>query len=81
MAFEEATKILGHHDAVEEFLTCGIWPLSGDWDFVVEKTESPLSKVTIPMLKVTDIIALQEMGPPFKASIASAAKQLVGNYN
>jgi hypothetical protein len=30
MSFEEATKIIGGHDAVEEFLACDILPLSDD---------------------------------------------------
>jgi hypothetical protein len=28
MDFMEATAIIGVRDAVDEFLTCGIWPLS-----------------------------------------------------
>jgi hypothetical protein len=27
-AFIEVTSIIGVHDAVEEILTCGLWPLS-----------------------------------------------------
>jgi hypothetical protein len=30
MAFEEATKIFGGRDTVEEFLAYGIWPLNED---------------------------------------------------
>jgi hypothetical protein len=32
-AFVEATSIIGGHDAVEEFLTCGLWPLSENFGF------------------------------------------------
>jgi hypothetical protein len=56
LAFEESTKIIGGCNAVKDFLAYDIWPLSDVWDFKVEKMESLLSKVTMPMLKVTAII-------------------------
>jgi hypothetical protein len=64
-----------------EFLVYGIWPLSGGWEFEVEKTELPLLNITVPMPKVTAIIAEQEMEASFDARIASATNQSVGNYN
>jgi hypothetical protein len=63
LAIEEAAKIIGDHDAVEE------------------KMESPLSKVTVPMLKVIVVIGERETKAVFKARIATAANQLVGNYS
>jgi hypothetical protein len=47
--FVEATSIIGGHDAVEEFLTCGLWPLSEKFGFEVETKECPQSKVVVPM--------------------------------
>jgi hypothetical protein len=46
IAFTEATTIIGGRDAVEEFLTCGIWPLSDNWEFEVEMMESPHKKLS-----------------------------------
>jgi hypothetical protein len=74
MAFTEATAIIRGRDVVEEFLACGIWPLSEGWEYEVETKESPLSKVVV----VTLIIGKEEMGWPW---IAAAANQLVGNYS
>jgi hypothetical protein len=34
---------------VEEFLTCGLWPLSEKFGFEVETKECPQSKVVVPM--------------------------------
>jgi hypothetical protein len=45
---------------------CGIWRLSEGWEVEVEMRESPLSKVVMPMLKVTAIIRKQEVGHPSK---------------
>jgi hypothetical protein len=80
-AFVEATSIIGGHDTVEEFLACGLWPLSEKFGFKVETKESPLSKVVVPMPQVTPIIRAQEPGAAFEAWIANAANLLVGNYN
>jgi hypothetical protein len=56
MALTEATTIIGGHDDVEEFLACGVWPLSLGWEFEVEMKEIPLTKVVVPMPKVTPVI-------------------------
>jgi hypothetical protein len=48
-SFIEATSIIGSHDAVEEFLACGLWPLSEKFGFEVEMKDTPLSKVVVPM--------------------------------
>jgi hypothetical protein len=55
-AFAEATSNIGGCDVVEEFLACGIWPLSKSYKFEVERKETPLSKVMVPMPKVTPTI-------------------------
>jgi hypothetical protein len=41
-AFTEAALIIGGHDAVEEFLACGLWPLSEKFGFKVEMKETLL---------------------------------------
>jgi hypothetical protein len=81
MAFEEAAKIIGGCNAIEEFLTNDIWPLSDDWDLEVERTEAPLLKVTVPMPKVAMMIGEQEMGAMFEMRIACTVNCLVGNYS
>jgi hypothetical protein len=60
VAFIEAASIIGGRDAVEEFLACGMWPLSEKFGFRVEMKEAPMSKVVVPMPKVTPIIGVQE---------------------
>jgi hypothetical protein len=47
MAFEEATKIIGGCDAVEEFLACNILLLNENWSLEVRRAEAPLSKVKV----------------------------------
>jgi hypothetical protein len=79
-AFAEVTSIIGGHDAMEEFHTCGLWPLS-EKKFNVETNESPLSKDVVPMPQVDIFIGTQESQAEFEARIASAANLLVGNYN
>jgi hypothetical protein len=48
---------------------------------VVETKKTPLSKVVVPMLKVTPIIGTKESEADFELQIINAAILLVGNYN
>jgi hypothetical protein len=48
-AFVEATSLIGNHNAMEEFLASGLWPLGQQFGFDVETKESPLSKVIVLM--------------------------------
>jgi hypothetical protein len=80
-AFIEATSIIGGHDAVEEFLTSGLWPLSEKFGFKVVMKESPLSKVMVPMPQFDTVIRTEEPGDKFEARIVNVVNLLVGNYN
>jgi hypothetical protein len=80
-AFVEVTSIIRSHDAIEEFLTCCLWPLSEKFGFDVEMKETPLSKVVVPMPRVTIVIGAQEPGDEFEVRIVNVANLLVGNYN
>jgi hypothetical protein len=44
-AFVEVTSIIGSRDAVEEFLACGLWPLSEKFGIEVETKETPCQKL------------------------------------
>jgi hypothetical protein len=66
VAFIEAAWIIGGHNAIEEFLDCGLWPLSEKFCFTVETKETPLLKVVVPMPQVAPIIGAQELGSTFK---------------
>jgi hypothetical protein len=66
---------------MEEFLACGLWPISEKFDFEVEAKESPLSKDVVSMPQVTPVIEAQEPGAAFEARIVNAVNLLVGNYN
>jgi hypothetical protein len=80
VAFAEAASIIGRRNAVEEFLACDIWPLSENCKFEVERKETPLSKVMVPMLKVTPTIGKQKLEEAFEGRIVCVANLLVGNY-
>jgi hypothetical protein len=79
-AFIKAASIIEGHDIVEEFLACNIWPLSESCEFEVERKETPLSKVMMPMPNVTPTIGKQKSEAAFKAWIVATANLLVGNY-
>jgi hypothetical protein len=79
--FVEATSIIGDCDAVEEFLACGLWALSEKFGFKVERKESPLSKVVVPMPQVDTVIGTEESRAEFEAHIMNVVNLLVGKYN
>jgi hypothetical protein len=81
LAFEGATKIIGGRDAIKEFLTCIILPVSDNWSFEVERAEAPLAKVIIPLSKVPTDMGEQEMDAEFEVRVAKAANHLVVNYS
>jgi hypothetical protein len=68
-AFVDSMTIIGSHDAVEEFLAYGIWPLSNSCGFEVETKETPLSRVIVPMPKVTLAIGAKEIESVFETWI------------
>jgi hypothetical protein len=75
------TSTIEGHDTVEEFLACGLLPLSENFGFQVERKESPLSKAMVPMPQVNPIIRAQGPEADFVAWIVNATNLLVGNYN
>jgi hypothetical protein len=48
-AFIEVASLIGGRNVVKEFLASGLWPLGQQFGFQVERKESPLSKVLVPM--------------------------------
>jgi hypothetical protein len=81
VAFTEATSIIGGCGVVEEFLARGIWLLPEKCEFEAKMKVTPLSKVMVPMPKVTPTIGNQESEAAIKAQIVGATNLLVCNYN
>jgi hypothetical protein len=81
VAFIEATSLIGDRDAVEEFLTSGLWPLGQQFGFEVETKESPLSKVIVPMPQIMTTIEQWESEAKFVERIENATNELVGQYD
>jgi hypothetical protein len=73
VAFIEATSIISGRDAVEKFLPYSIWPLSDSCDFDVVMKERPLSKVMVPMPKITPAIGAKETEATFETWISPPA--------
>jgi hypothetical protein len=51
-AFVWASKCIGGRDAVEEFMSCGVWPLATAVNFEqVRVSLTPISKLKVPLLR------------------------------
>jgi hypothetical protein len=77
MAFEEATKIIGGHDAAEEYLVYGILRLSDVWSPEMERMEAPLLKVIVSLPTVAVMIGEKEAKAAFEVRIAITARQSI----
>jgi hypothetical protein len=67
-------------DVQGKFLACSIWPLSKTFEFGVDRKETPLSKVMVPMPNVAPIIGRQESEAAFETWIMDTTCLLVGNH-
>jgi hypothetical protein len=80
-AFIRVTTNIGGHDVVEEYLVCGVWPLSATWDLSdVEEAEAPLLKVMVPLPKVFAMKGSKEKDHEFVMRVCVGANKLVGSY-
>jgi hypothetical protein len=61
-AFIEAASIIGGHDTVEEFLACGMWPLSEKFCFEVETKETPCQRLWCRYLKLPPLLGGKSRG-------------------
>jgi uncharacterized alpha/beta hydrolase family protein len=66
---------------VEEFPSSILWPLSQQFGFEVETMESLLSKVIVPMPRITTAIWQRESESTFVAWIEKVVNELDGRYN
>jgi hypothetical protein len=52
VAFVKGTRSIGRWDAVEEYMACGLFPLSSSFGLgKIDDGETPVSKINLPMLK------------------------------
>jgi hypothetical protein len=82
VAFVQATKFIGGHDAVEEFIACGMYPLvvSADFDRVAMRT-TLVSKLKVPLPKFTAVRKDDdEDDVQFLARVELEAEGIVGSY-
>jgi hypothetical protein len=57
VAFVNTTCSIGSRDAVEEYLACRLFPLSAGFGFrEMEDEETPVSKITLPLLVVGTLL-------------------------
>jgi hypothetical protein len=81
VAFIKATHCIGARDVVEEFMACGLSPLSTNFGLgeVVDR-ETPVSKLHLPLLEFPIARLPNEMNDHFRARVELAAENIVGSY-
>jgi hypothetical protein len=54
VAFIQASQCIGGRDAVEEFVSCGVWPLAAGVNFEQVKVGvTPVSKLKVPSTQIS----------------------------
>jgi hypothetical protein len=80
-AFISACKNIGGRDAVEEFVSCGVWPLSAGVDFEQVKVNlTPVSQLKVPLPNVPLSREDGEDDAQILARVKQEARNIVGGY-
>jgi hypothetical protein len=80
-AFVWASQNIGGRDVVEEFLSCGVWPLSAGVDFEHVKVDfTPVSRLKISLPNFPLRHEGEEDGAWFLVRVEQEARNIVGGY-
>jgi hypothetical protein len=81
VAFVKATPAIGGWDAVEEYMACGLFPLSTSFNFgKIAVGETLVSKLTIPLPDFSVARRLEETNVGFRARVELAVVNVIGWY-
>jgi hypothetical protein len=81
VAFVRATCTIGSRDAVEEYMACGLFPLSASFGLVkIVEGEMPVSKLVVPMPLFPIARLPEETNDGFMARVELAAANVIGQY-
>jgi hypothetical protein len=80
-AFVWASKCITGQDAVEEFVSCGVWPLAAGVDFEhVKVGETPVSKLKVPLPRFPLCRQDDEDDTELLARVEQEARVIVNSY-
>jgi hypothetical protein len=81
VAFVRATSTIGSREAMEEYMVCGLFPLSATFSLgeVVEE-ETPVLKLVVPMPTFPITNLPDEMNDNFVAMVELAVANVTGRY-
>jgi hypothetical protein len=77
--FVKATHFIGGRDIIEEFMACGLYPLSANFGLgkVVDR-ETPVSKLCLPLLEFPFARHPDEMNGHFRVRVELAVENIMG---
>jgi hypothetical protein len=81
MAVIKATRTIGGRDDVEEYMACGLFPLSVGFNLVeIADGKTPLSKLVIPLPEFPISKCLEDMNDGLRARVELATMNVVDRY-
>jgi hypothetical protein len=79
--FISTSRNIGGWDAVEEFVSCGVWPLAGNVSFKHVKVDLTLvSKLKVPLPRFALSHEDEEDDAHFLVRVEHEARNIVGSY-
>jgi hypothetical protein len=80
-AFVWASRSIKGRNAMEEFVSCGVWPLAGDVTFEHVKVDlTPVSNLKVPLPRFSLSRKDEEDGTRFLARVEQKARNIVDSY-
>jgi hypothetical protein len=81
VTFVKATRTIGARDTVEEYMACGLFPLSASFNLgKIAKGETPMSKLSIPLSEFPIARRSKETNDGFRTRAELATMNVVGRY-
>jgi hypothetical protein len=80
-AFVKATRTIGGRDVVEEYMVCGLFPLSVSFGLgEIADGETPVLKLAAPMLEFPVARHPEETNEGFRGRVELAVTSIIGRY-
>jgi hypothetical protein len=81
MAINKATHTIGGQDVVEEYMACGLFPLSTGFNLgEIADGKTPLSKLVIPLPEFPIARHQEEMNDGLRAMVELAVTNIIDRY-
>jgi hypothetical protein len=81
MAFVKAARTIGDPDSLEQYMACGLFPLSASFSIgKIADSETPMSKLAMPMPEFPIVRLPEETNDGFRGRVELDVVNIIGRY-